>query len=157
VSLAKETLTSLRAKLLKKEISSADIVADLQTAIETANPKIGAYLSWNAEAAKKEAARADLSLPLGGVPIAIKDNISVTGEPCTCGSKMLENFVAPYDATSITQLRAAGAIPFGRTNMDEFAMGSSTENSALGVTRNPWDESRIPGGSSGGSAAAAAR
>jgi aspartyl-tRNA(Asn)/glutamyl-tRNA(Gln) amidotransferase subunit A len=154
VSLAKETLTSLRAKLLKEEISPADIIADLQTAIEAANPNVGAYLSWDADAAKKEAAKADLALPLGGVPIAIKDNISVTGEPCTCGSKMLANFVARYDATSITQLRAAGAIPFGRTNMDEFAMGSSTENSALGVTRNPWDESRIPGGSSGGSAAA---
>ena len=128
--------------------------AAMHAAIEKANPNVGAYLSWNLDAAKREAEKADVSLPLGGLPIAIKDNITVTGEPCTCGSKMLANFVSPYDATSITQLRAAGAVPFGRTNMDEFAMGSSTENSALGVTRNPWDESRIPGGSSGGSAAA---
>jgi aspartyl-tRNA(Asn)/glutamyl-tRNA(Gln) amidotransferase subunit A len=154
MSLAKETLTSLRQKLLKKEISPVDIVTDLNAAIENTNPKVGAYLSWNLDAAKREAEKADVSLPLGGVPIAIKDNITVTGEPCTCGSKMLAKFVSPYDATSIKQLRAGGAVPFGRTNMDEFAMGSSTENSALGVTRNPWDESRIPGGSSGGSAAA---
>jgi aspartyl-tRNA(Asn)/glutamyl-tRNA(Gln) amidotransferase subunit A len=154
MELAKETLTSLRDRLLKKEITSVDIVTDLNAAIEKANPTVGAYLSWNLEAAKSEAEKVNVSLPLGGLPIAIKDNISVTGEPCTCGSKMLANYVAPYDATAITQLRAAGAVPFGRTNMDEFAMGSSTENSALGVTRNPWDESRIPGGSSGGSAAA---
>lgn len=154
MSLAKETLTSLRARLLKKEITPADIVADLETAIEKANPAIGAYLSWNADMARREGAKADISLPLGGLPIAIKDNITVTGEPCTCGSRILAKYVSPYDATIITQLRAAGAVPFGRTNMDEFAMGSSTENSALGVTRNPWDATRIPGGSSGGSAAA---
>lgn len=154
VSLAQETLTSLRARLQKKEITPTDIVTDLQTAMEKVNPSLGAYLSWDVETAKAEAAKADLSLPLGGLPIAIKDNISVTGAPCTCASKFLENYVAPYDATAITQLRAAGAIPFGRANMDEFAMGSSTENSALGITRNPWDADRIPGGSSGGSAAA---
>ena len=111
MSLAKETLTSLRASLLKKEITSADIVTDLQSAIEQSNPTVGAYLSWNAEAAKKEAAKADLSLPLGGLPIAIKDNISVTGEPCTCGSKMLANFVAPYDATSITNCARRAPFP----------------------------------------------
>lgn len=154
MSLAQETLTSLHARLLKKEITSADILSDLQTKMEQKNPAVGAYLSWDVEAAKKEAAKADVTLPLGGIPIAIKDNINVTGEPCTCGSRFLEKYVAPYDATVITQLRAAGAIPFGRANMDEFAMGSSTQNSALGVTRNPWDEERIPGGSSGGSAAA---
>jgi len=154
VSLAKESLTALRAKLQKKEITPTDIVSDVQAAIEQANPRIGAYLSWDAEAAMEEASRADVSLPLGGLPIAIKDNITVTGQPCTCGSRMLANFTAPYDATCISQLRAAGAVPFGRANMDEFAMGSSTENSALGVTRNPWDLERIPGGSSGGSAAA---
>lgn len=157
MSLAKETLASLRRRLASREISPADIVRDVTAEIEARNAGIGAYLSWDGDAALAEAAKADISAPLGGIPVAIKDNINVTGQPCTCGSKILaENYRAPYDATSIRQLRAAGAIPFGRLNMDEFAMGSSTENSALGVTRNPWDTGRIPGGSSGGSAASVA-
>jgi aspartyl-tRNA(Asn)/glutamyl-tRNA(Gln) amidotransferase subunit A len=97
-----------------------------------------------------------VSLPLGGIPIAIKDLINVEGQQCTCGSKILRGYRAPYNATAIENLRAHGAIPFGRMNMDEFAMGSSTENSSAQVTRNPWDLSRVPGGSSGGSAAAIA-
>ena len=157
MSLATETIASLRRRLAKREITSADIVRDLAASIESKNETIGAYLSWDVDAAIAEAEKADTSSPLGGVPIAIKDNINVTGQPCTCGSKILaENYRAPYDATSIKQLRAAGAVPFGRLNMDEFAMGSSTENSALGVTRNPWDTGRIPGGSSGGSASSVA-
>ena len=154
MSLATETIASLRRRLASREITATDIVNDLAQTIELRNPAIGAYLSYEVEAALAEAAKADVTLPLGGVPIAMKDNINVTGQPCTCGSKMLaENYCAPYDASVTKQLRAAGALPFGRMNMDEFAMGSSTENSALGVTRNPWYLERIPGGSSGGSAA----
>ena len=118
--------------------------------------KVEAYLSLDFEAAVKEAERADVTLPLGGVPIAIKDIISVAGQPCTCGSKILGNYRALYDATAIRKLKAAGAIPFGKMNMDEFAMGSSTENSSVKLTHNPWDLSRVPGGSSGGAAAAVA-
>ncbi len=128
----------------------------LHARIAEVDPQIDAYLSLDFEQAKKEAASVDVNLPLGGVPIAIKDIISVAGQPCTCASKMLRNYRALYDATVIRKLRAAGAIPFGKTNMDEFAMGSSTENSSVKVTHNPWDLSRVPGGSSGGSAAAVA-
>lgn len=130
-----------------------DLVNDLAKTIEARNPALGSYLSVDVEAALAEAKTADVSKPLGGIPIAIKDNINVSGQPCTCGSKFLQGtYTAPYDATSIQLLRAGGALPLGRLNMDEFAMGSTTENSALGVTRNPWALDRVPGGSSGGSA-----
>ena len=128
----------------------------LRARIESVESKIDAYLSIDFDAAAKEADKVDVDLPLGGVPIAIKDIINVKGQPCTCGSKILANYRSPYDATVIQKLRAAGAVPLGKTNMDEFAMGSSTENSSVKVTRNPWDMSRVPGGSSGGSAAAVA-
>jgi aspartyl-tRNA(Asn)/glutamyl-tRNA(Gln) amidotransferase subunit A len=151
------SLSALRQQLLSGETSPADLLKSLATGIAERDSNTGAYLSHDLETALAEAATADLSLPLGGIPIAIKDNLNVLGQPCTCGSRFLaENYRAPYDATVITKLRAAGAIPFGRTNLDEFAMGSATENSALGTTRNPHDPSRIPGGSSGGSAAAVA-
>ena len=151
------TLSTLRQKFLAGETTPEAALRDLASDIAARDKQTGAYLSHDLESALAEASKADLSLPLGGIPIGIKDNINVLGQPCTCGSKFLsENYLSPYDATVIRKLRAAGAIPFGRLNMDEFAMGSATENSALQTTRNPHDPSRIPGGSSGGSAAAVA-
>ena len=150
------TISQLRQQLTAGATTATAILEKLAGEIATRDTQTGAYLSHDFESALAEAAVADLSLPLGGIPIAIKDNLNVLGQPCTCGSKFLENYVAPYNATVIQKLRVAGAIPFGRMNQDEFAMGSSTENSALGKTRNPHDSSRIPGGSSGGSAAAVA-
>ena len=149
-------IADLRALLKRREVSPVEVLDSLGARIADVDPQIDAYLSLDLERAKKEAETIDVNLPLGGVPIAIKDIISVAGQPCTCASKMLRNYRALYDATVIRKLRAAGAIPFGKTNMDEFAMGSSTENSSVKVTRNPWDLSRVPGGSSGGSAAAVA-
>ena len=150
------TIADLQSLLRRKEVSPREVIDALRARIETLEPKIDAYLSIDFHAAAKEADKVDVDLPLGGVPIAIKDIINVKGQPCTCGSKILANYRSPYDATVIQKLRAAGAVPFGKTNMDEFAMGSSTENSSVKVTRNPWDMSRVPGGSSGGSAAAVA-
>src|SRR2546421_1055487 len=150
------TIAELQSLLRRKEISPREVIDALRSRIEKVEPKIDAYLSIDFEAAAKEADKVDVDLPLGGVPIAIKDIINVKGQPCTCGSKILANYRSSYDATVIEKLRAAGAIPLGKTNMDEFAMGSSTENSSVKVTRNPWDLSRVPGGSSGGSAAAVA-
>jgi len=149
-------IADLQSLLRRREVSAREVIDALRARIEDVDGKIGAYLSLDFEAAAKEAEVANVDLPLGGVPIAIKDIISVAGEPCTCASKILHGYRAPYDATVIQKLRAAGAIPFGKTNMDEFAMGSSTESSAMKLTRNPWDLSRVPGGSSGGSAAAVA-
>lgn len=143
--------------LSQGSIKPIDIVDDLLAQAAQRDGEIGAFLSLNAERIRAAAASADISLPLGGIPIAIKDNINVLDEPCTCGSKFLaENYRSPYDAGVIRKLRAAGAICFGRTNMDEFAMGSATENSALQKTNNPAAPGHIPGGSSGGSAAAVA-
>ena len=150
------TIADLHSLLRRKEVSPREALESLRTRIEQVEPKIDAYLSIDFDAALKEAETADVDLPLGGVPIAIKDIINVAGRSCTCGSKILATYRSPYDATVIEKLRAAGAIPLGKTNMDEFAMGSSTENSSVKVTRNPWDLSRVPGGSSGGSAAAVA-
>src|SRR4030095_13580311 len=139
-----------------REVSAREVIDVLRARIEAVDGELGAYISLDMEAAAREAEKANVDLPLGGVPLAIKDIINVMGQPCTCGSKILQGYRATYDATVIQKLRAAGAIPFGKTNPDEFAMGSSTENSALKLTRNPWDLSRVPGGSSGGSADALA-
>ena len=149
-------IADLQALLRRREVSSREVINALRERIEAIDPDVGAYLSIDLATAYKEAENANVDLPLGGIPIAIKDIINVMGQRCTCASKILNEYRAPYDATVIRKLRAAGAIPFGKTNLDEFAMGSSTENSALKSTRNPWDLSCVPGGSSGGSAAAVA-
>jgi aspartyl-tRNA(Asn)/glutamyl-tRNA(Gln) amidotransferase subunit A len=149
-------IAELRDLLRARKVSAREVIEALRDRIAATDPDIGAYLSFDVEAAWQQTEIADLDLPLGGVPIALKDIISVAGQPCTCGSKILRNYRATYDATVVEKLKAAGAIIFGKTNMDEFAMGSSTENSSVRPTRNPWDISRVPGGSSGGSAAAVA-
>ena len=156
MDIASLSIADLQTQLRAKQISPLDALDALDARIAKVDPLVQGYLSRDLDAARALAKNADVSLPLGGVPVAIKDVINVRGEPCTCASKILKGYRAPYDATVIRKLRAAGAIPFGRTNMDEFAMGSSTENSSVQATKNPWDTSRIPGGSSGGSAAVVA-
>src|SRR5213079_2118624 len=150
------SIADLQSLLRRREVSAREAIGMLRERIEAVDGEIGAYLSLDIDAALKEADTANVDLPLGGVPLAIKDIINVMGQPCTCASKILRGYRAEYNATVVQRLRTAGAIPFGKTNLDEFAMGSSTENSAVKLTRNPWDLSRVPGGSSGGSAAAVA-
>src|SRR5438477_7407674 len=150
------SIIELRDFLRRGEISPSETLQALKERIDAVDPEIGAYLVHDFATAMAEAEKTDVSLPLGGIPIAIKDLINVEGQQCTCASKILRGYRAPYSATVIEKLRGHGAIPFGRMNMDEFAMGSSTENSSVQVTRNPWDLSRVPGGSSGGPSAAVA-
>ena len=156
MTLTSLTIAELQSKLRAGELSPIEALTSLEERIARIDPQIHGYLSRDFAGASALAAQADVTLPLGGVPIAIKDVINVIGEPCTCASRIMEGYRSNYDATVIRKLRAAGAIPFGRCNLDEFAMGSSTENSAFGRTRNPWDLDRVPGGSSGGSAAVVA-
>ncbi len=150
------SISHWRKQLTAGQITPTELVQELARITDAKNPGINAYISYNTDAALAAAAKADLSLPLGGIPIAVKDNICMQGEPTRCASKMLHNFVSPYDATAVTKLKAAGAIPFGRANMDEFAMGSAGQNSAYGHTENPSAPGHVPGGSSSGSAAAVA-
>ncbi|AKM82015.1 TPA: Asp-tRNA(Asn)/Glu-tRNA(Gln) amidotransferase subunit GatA [Candidatus Berkelbacteria bacterium] len=158
-------LTLLEASDLLKneEITSVELTEAFLRRIENINPKIDAYLEVFTDTALKEAKESDERRRNGatlseidGCPIAVKDNLAMEGEKTASASKILENFLPPYNATVISKLKNAGVIILGKTNMDEFAMGSSTENSAFQVTKNPWDSERVPGGSSGGSAAAVA-
>ncbi len=154
------TLAAAGALLGRGECTSEALTAALAARIRERDPQIHAYVTVDEAMALAQARAADAARaagargPLLGVPLGIKDLLNVEGQPCTCASRLLEGYIAPYDATVIARLRAAGAVFLGRTNMDEFAMGSSTENSAFQTTRNPADPERVPGGSSGGSAAA---
>ena len=157
------TLHDAGEKLRKREISSEELTLAAFQRIAETDDKIHAYITLCRDAALEQAKQADerlkrdgSTLPLLGIPIAVKDNFLTRGLRTTCASKILGDFMPPYDATVIKRIRAAGAVIVGKTNLDEFAMGSSAENSAFFPTRNPWDGERVPGGSSGGSAAAVA-
>jgi aspartyl-tRNA(Asn)/glutamyl-tRNA(Gln) amidotransferase subunit A len=162
------TLIEAVDKLRTGEVSSLELTQASLQRIESIEPQIHAFITLTPEAALAQAKEADRQLTawrknrsqplpaLMGAPIAIKDVLCIKGTRCTCGSKILENYVPPFDATAVKRLKQAGVVILGKTNTDEFAMGSSTENSAYGVTHNPWNLDHVPGGSSGGSAAAVA-
>ncbi|MBE7411729.1 MAG: Asp-tRNA(Asn)/Glu-tRNA(Gln) amidotransferase subunit GatA [Leptospiraceae bacterium] len=155
--------SEIKKNLNEKKISSEEVCKIYLKRIEEVEPKINAFLEMNFEEIMRQAKLSDQRRSSGkplseldGIPIGIKDNICIQGVKTTCASKILENFISPYDATAITKLKEKGLVLFPRLNMDEFAMGSSTENSAFQITKNPFDTTRIPGGSSGGSAASVA-
>src|SRR5579862_4678999 len=157
------TVADVRAALLAKKISARELAAEFYGRIERRNPELNAFLTLSPERAYTQADRIDASVargddlpPLAGVPMAIKDVISTRGVRTTCASKILENYVPAYDATVVERLERAGAVLLGKTNCDEFAMGGSNENSAYGPVHNPAALDHVPGGSSGGSAAAVA-
>ncbi len=157
------SIRELHQQLVSKEKSAVEITTQTLEKIETLEPKVKAFLSVTGDLALEKAKQVDAKIAAGeeiglieGIAIAIKDNMCTKGVKTTCGSKILENFIPPYESTVTQKLKDAGAIAIGKTNLDEFAMGSSTENSGYHVTANPWDLSRVPGGSSGGSAAAVA-
>jgi aspartyl-tRNA(Asn)/glutamyl-tRNA(Gln) amidotransferase subunit A len=159
---AVESALGLARAVNARERSASELADEALGRVAERDGAVGAFLWSSAEYVRAHARRVDErvaageALPLAGVPLAVKDNMCLTGTPTTCASKILDGWVAPYTATAVQRLLDAGAVPVGKTNLDEFAMGSSCENSALGVTRNPWDLGRVPGGSSGGSAAAVA-
>lgn len=157
------SIKELHQQLIKKERSAVEITQEYLNNIETLEPKLHSFLCVTKELALETANKTDAKIANGeeigileGIPIAVKDNMSTKGIRTTCGSKMLENFVPSYESSVTQKLRDTGAVILGKTNLDEFAMGSSTENSGYQVTANPWDITRVPGGSSGGSAAAVA-
>ena len=164
MSLAALTLYDAGEKLRAGELTSVELTEAVFDRIAAVDGRIRAYLTLDRDAAFDQARRADARLgamekdasPLLGIPIALKDNFLTQGLRTTCASKILGDFIPPFDATTVQRLRASGAVIIGKTNLDEFAMGSSAENSGYFPTRNPWNLERIPGGSSGGSAAAVA-
>lgn len=160
---AKWTISTVREALTTKQLSARELTKAFYERIDHENPKLNAYLALSPERAYAQADRVDAAIakgdplpPLAGIPVALKDVLSTAGVRTTCGSKILETYTPPYDATAVARLDAAGAILLGKTNCDEFAMGSSNENSAYGPVRNPVSLDRVPGGSSGGSAAVVA-
>lgn len=158
IDLQKGTIHELLSSYRSRETTPKEICGELFKRIDRLEPAIGAFLRIDRDSVFKQAEQAgnNLDLPLAGVPIAVKDNISTAGLETTCGSRILSGYIPPYDATVIERLKAAGALILGKTNCDEFGMGSSTENSSYQLTRNPWNPDYTPGGSSGGSAAAVA-
>ena len=163
MELYKKSAAELSALLRSKEVTACEILDDTLARIDAVEPKVDAFLSVTADTARAKAKEVDEKIArretlgvLAGIPVGIKDNICTKGLKTTCASRMLENFVPPYNATVVEKLAAADAVIPGKLNMDEFAMGGSCENSYFKPTKNPWDTTRVPGGSSGGSAASVA-